>query len=268
MTILLPTNVTMLGQGIDPDAARWIATVGPASVSGARGRLISDTIRSLKAGVNPWRDIDYLLVMTAENTASALVDWKSRKTATEVAAPTFTADRGYAFNGTTQYLASNFTPSTDCAAATGTSFSGGAYERTDLAATTANIGAANSGTQGFRLIPRNVSLVTQAILNAATVTLAAAVTDSRGLTMASTNGTTGGGYKNGVGLDTPVLVTPGTALTSRSLYIGAHNSNGTAANFRASTLGYAVFGANLTAAQQLAFYNTMQTLMVTLGANV
>lgn len=263
-------DVTLLGgAGLDPDAARWIATVGQANVSQPRGRLISDTIRELKAA-NVWGSLDYLLVMTAENAASALVDWKSRKTATATAAPTFTADQGYAFNGTTQYLATAFTPSTDCVAASGTAFCLGVYERTNLNAGTFAMGALNATAQAATIIPRAAGNSFQAALNAAVVTLQSSIADSRGLTVAATNGTAGSGYKNGAvtALSPVTLTTPGSSLTSREVYVGCYNNNGTAATFRASTLGYAMFGAGLTAAQHLALYTIMQRFETKLGANV
>jgi len=264
---------TILGAGgIDPDAARWIAAVGSANVSAPRGRLISDTIRELKAA-NVWAALDFLPVLAAENAASALVDWKARKTlapqTTVVTLPTFTTDRGYTFDGATNYLTGGFTPSTDCVAATGTSFMLGVYERTNVTNSSNAFGAINATAQAARICPRTGSNNAVAALNAASLTVVPSVTDSRGLTVAATNGVTGAGYKNGVAGDTPTLTTPGTALTSRELYVGCYNNNGSPTTFRASTLGYALFGANAwTATQHSQFYNVMQRYMTKLGANV
>jgi hypothetical protein len=266
---LLGANVARLGaSGIDPDAARWIATVGSANVSGPRGRLISDTIRELKAG-GVWVDLDFLPVLTAENEASALVDWKALKTMTAPVAPTFTADRGYAFNGSTQYLNTQFVPSTDCQAATGTSFMLGVYERTDFSTGTARaMGAQNTTTRTALVIPRNSSNF-QASLNAANAPVGTSVTDSRGLSVAVTDGVNGTGYKNGAVGVTTALTTPGSALVSVALFMGAYNNAGSAAAFRASTLGYGLFGRNAwSATQHATFYAVMQRFMTKLGANV
>jgi hypothetical protein len=263
-------DVTLLGSGIDPDAARWIATVGVANVTQPRGRLISDTIRELKAA-NVWADLDYLGVYTAENAASALVDWRARKTATLPVAPTFTADLGYAFNGTTQYLATAFTPSTDCVAATGTSFMLGAYERANVSSSGNIMGAANAVAQSARFISRSGSNVLTSVTNAAGVGLGSSLTDSRGLTTVVTDGVNGSAYRDGVITATSpaALTTPGSSLTSREIFIGCYNNNGSAATFRATTIGYAMFGRNgWTAAQHLTFYNIMQRFETKLGANV
>ncbi len=271
---VFPPHPIFLGSALDPDAARWIAAVGPANVSQPRGFLISDTIRELKAA-GVWADLDYLLVMTAENTASALVDWRARKTSapqtTVVTLPTFTTDRGYAFDGSTNYLSTGFTPSTDSVAATGTSFMLGVYERTNVASSTASIGAANGTNQAARLIPRTAGNVIATLLNAASVQPATSVSNSTGLTVTTTDGVNANGYKNGslTALSPLALTTPGTDLTTYELYISAHNSSGTALNFRAATLGYAMFGRNgWTAVQHSQFYNIMQRYMTRLGANV
>jgi hypothetical protein len=264
---LLGSNIARLGaSGIDPDAARWIATVGQASVSAPRGRLISDTIRELKAG-GVWADLDFLAVLCAENSTSALVDWRARKTMTLINTPTFTADRGYAFS--TSGINTAFVPSTDCVAATGTSFMMGVYERTDVSTASARaMGAQTSATQTALLVPRSTT-VAQASLNAAAVSIATGLSDSRGLTIGVTDGANGTGYKNGAVGVTTALTTPGTALVNAALFLGGYNSSGALTAGRASTLGYALFGRNAwSATQHATFYAVMQRFMTKLGANV
>lgn len=265
---LLGSNVSRLGLGpLDPDAVRWIAAVGQSNVSASRGRLVSDTIRALK-GAGVWTDLDLLPVLAAENAASALVDWKALKSMTAVNSPTFTTDQGYAFNGTTSYINTGFIPSTDCVAGTGTSFMLGAYERTDVSATGRAIGALVSTSQAAHLLPRNGSLAA-ASLNAASANMVTGLTDSRGLTVALTNGTTGGGYKNGVAGATPTLTTPGSSLVNIALFIGGYNQAGALTLPRASTIGYALFGRNAwSAAQHASFYAAMQSYMSRIGASV
>ena len=252
--------------GIDPDAARWIAAVGQSNVSGPRGRLISDTIRELQAA-NVWADLDFLPVLAAENTASALVDWKARKTMTAVSSPVFTADRGYVF-GSPAYINTAFVPSTDCVAATGTSFMMGAYERTNVSIVNRAMGALVTTAQSAILTPRN-SANAQAGLNATGVSVVTSLSDSRGLTVAQTNGTNGTGYKNGVVGASPALTTPGSSLVNIALFLGGYNQAGALTSARSSTLGYGLFGRNgWSATQHAQFYNIMQRYMTRLGANV
>lgn len=260
-------DVTLLGSGIDPDAARWIATVGQSNVSQPRGLLVSDTIRELKAA-GVWADLDFLAVYAAGNAASALVDWKARKTGAAINSPAFTADRGYVFDGATNYVNSLFAPSTDCVAASGTSFFLGVYERADLSSgTTRAMGSHNSTTQSALITPRN-STNMQANLNATTAAVFTGLSDSRGLSVAATNGTVGRGYKNGAIGATPTLTTPGTALPTYPLFVGCYNSLGTPTSFRAASIGMAVFGNNTTAGMQSSLYVIMQRYMTKVGANV
>ena len=267
---IFPPDPIFLGSALDLDAARWIATVGQSNVSGPRGLLVSDTIRELKAA-NVWADLDYLGVYTAENAASALVDWRGSRTAIATASPTFTADRGYAFDGAANYLATGFTPSTHSVAATGTSFMLGVYERTNVATSTNPIGAANGGSQTARMVTRSAGNVFNTTLNAAAVNLNTGVSTSAGLSVSTTDGVNANGYKNGTltALSPVALVTPGSALTTWEVYVGCYNNNGTASGFRATTIGWALFGGgSWTATQHAQFYNVMQRFMTRLGANV
>jgi hypothetical protein len=264
---LTGSNIALLGaSGIDPDAARWIATVGQANVSGPRGRMVSDTIRELKAG-GVWADLDFLPVLCAENTAQALVDWKARKTMTLINTPTFTADRGYAFS--TSGLNTGFVPSTDAVRATGTSFMAGSYERTNVADGNRTMGAYASPTLNVLVLPRNASNGTAFQMNTNALITATGVTDSRGLTVAVTDGANATGYKNGAAALTVAATSAGTSLINLALFIGGYNSAGSLTSPRASTLGYCMFGRNAwTATQHATFYDVMQRFMTKLGANV
>lgn len=264
---------TILGaSAIDTDAARWIAAVGQSNVSGARGRLVSDTIRALKGG-GVWNDLDFLPVLAAENAASALVDWKARKAMSEqttlITLPTFTVDRGYAFDGLTNYLDTAFTPSTDCVAATGTSLMLGVYERANVASSGRAFGAQVDSNRCSHIIPRTGGSVATAAINSANTTYVSGVSDSRGLTVAGLTGTAGAGYKNGVAGATPTLTILGSSLVNTALFIGGYNQAGALTIPRASTIGYCLFGANAwSATQHAAFYNAMQQYMTRLGADV
>ncbi len=266
---IFPPHPIFLGSALDPDAARWIAAVGQANVTQPRGLLISDTIRELKAA-NVWAALDFLPVLAAENAASALVDWKARKTMTAVNSPTLTADRGYAFDGMTNYLTGGFIPSSDATASTGTNYSLGFYDRENAAGGNSYpIGNYQTTTQQQRFTHRTAGNAWSALLNSNTVVnLRTGVTDTRGLWVAGSDGVNAAGFYNGSPALTAALSSPGTAHTSIQLYIAALNINGVASLFRQCTGGYAFFGAQMTAAQQLAFYTIMQRYMTALGANV
>lgn len=80
----------------------------PPSV--ARKQAINECIKSLKtAGV--WSKLEVLHVYAAADSQAALLNWCSTSyNATLVNAPTFTADYGYATNGTSNYINTNFAP--------------------------------------------------------------------------------------------------------------------------------------------------------------
>jgi hypothetical protein len=130
------------------------------------------------------------------------------------------------------------------------------------------MGAFVTTAQSAIVTPRN-GVNAQAGLNAANAAVVTGLSDSRGLTVAQTNGTNGAGYKNGVAGATPTLTTPGTSLVNLALFMGGYNAAGALTAGRASTLGYALFGRNgWSATQHASFYNVMQQYMTRLGADV
>jgi len=109
-------------RGFVPDAsvAIWLTAVATAggAVSADRVRLIDGLVKSLKdCGV--WDRLDRLWVFAAENQAQALIDLVGRGRATAVNEPSFIADLGYAFDGSTQYIDTGF----DAAAASAPKYS-------------------------------------------------------------------------------------------------------------------------------------------------
>lgn len=265
---LFPPNPIFLGSALDEDAAQWIATVGPANVSQPRGVLVSDTIRSLKAA-NVWAYLDFFAVYAAENETQALTDWKARKAGVAINSPTFTPDRGYVFDGATNYLTTLFAPSADCVAATGTSFMLGVYERTDVNTGAARaMGSYNTTSRSALIVPRNGSSMA-ANLCATAVSVVTGLTTSAGLSVAATNGTVGSGYKNGVAGATPTLTSPGSTLPTYPIFIGCYNSVGSPTSYRAASISLALFGRNMdTTTQYSQLYDVVQRLMTRLGANV
>jgi hypothetical protein len=107
-----------LGSGLDPSTDLWIAAVVAAggTVSGdatsGRRKVVNDLIVALKAATL-WTRLDRLWIFAAENQPSALVDMVALDLATVSGhAPTFTADNGYAGNGSSTYVDTTFNPAT------------------------------------------------------------------------------------------------------------------------------------------------------------
>lgn len=258
----------------DADTLAWQAAVIAAggTVSAARRDLVDTYVQTLKsAGV--WAQTDDIWLLAAENATQALVSLKQRRTATVGNAPTFTANRGYTFDGAANYLNTGFTPGTHALAATGTNLRVGAYLRTNYGGAACPIGAVNFSTQIAAIFPRSSSDTFVVQLNSQSSGVGGAtITDSRGYSVGSRNGTTAGdivAYKNGVPV-TPV--TPGSlgsTLPTQPIFIGAYcNNSGVASNFWPGSIGQCVFGASLSPAQEVAAYNALQSLMTSIGANV
>lgn len=82
-----------------------------AAPSEARKRAIDTFVKALVAA-DIWNSLEYLGVRRAADSQAALVNWIDPDTsATLVNAPTFTADAGFAGNGSTSYVDSGFVPS-------------------------------------------------------------------------------------------------------------------------------------------------------------
>jgi hypothetical protein len=105
----------VLSAAIDADARAWQAAVVTAggAVSAPQLARVDVCIRGLKAdGIWPLLDRFWPYGL-AETSTQALIDFKARAAATAVNSPTFTAFRGYQGNGSTSYINSNYTPSTN-----------------------------------------------------------------------------------------------------------------------------------------------------------
>lgn len=107
-----------------------VATMA-ASPDAARKGLIDEAIGALKtAGV--WAKLDLLYVLAAHHEQAARLNWVQPGSFTLVAVngPVFTADRGFAGNGTDRYLDTGWDPATNAVAMTQNSAHVGAYTRT------------------------------------------------------------------------------------------------------------------------------------------
>jgi hypothetical protein len=258
----------------DSDVTAWAAAVtsNGGMVSSGRHALVSTMFGAWKAaGVYPLIDDAWLLV--AENAVQALTSLKQRRLAAAINSPLFTIDRGYAFSGT-GYIDTGFIPGTHGVALTGTSLHIAAYERTNVGATNvAAAGCVNSSSQNLVINPRSASNFMSVQANCQSIGPSGdTVTDSRGLSVGSRNGTLAAdvlAYKNGVAV---VPFTVGTLSSTRptsKLYIGARSdASNVAGGFRASTLGFVSVGAAIPAGQQPAFYDAIQAYMTSTGANV
>lgn len=263
-------RVVLFGS-IDASARLWAATVATngGSVSRARLKIVSKFITKEKAAGN-WALTDDYWPLWGEDAPGALTSLKQLRLATVTAAPTFTVDRGYAFDGATNYIDTGFIPSSMAVAMTGSNMRIAVYERTNITTTSVAAGTNDSTTKNLFIRPRTGASATTGGLDAdGTAVYASSVTDSRGLTAISrTAATVFEGYKNGVSTGTVVPASNATVLPTRTTLLGVLNNVGTPASFRACSLGFVSVGASLTAAQELAAYSNVQAWATAIGANV
>lgn len=252
--------------GILPQTYAWQVAVAANGGSVSPGRLaIVNQFIAAEVGAGNWALTDDYWGLWAENAIQALTSLKQRRLATAVNSPTFTVNAGYAFDGTTNYINTDFVPSTHAVAMTGTSLGLSVYERTNVGSTTYH-GTRQTASRNLYLSPRTFSSVYLGGANGDTGNLGS-VGNSRGLTSVEQSAGTVGYDKNGVSVGT-VTPTVGSTLPSFSIYLGAYNASGTPTGFRAASVGLAVARAALSAPQKLAQYNNIQAFATAVGAQV
>jgi hypothetical protein len=255
-----------IGAAIDADADAWAAEVvtNGGTVSAARLDIVSSFIAAEKTA-GTWALTDDYWGLWAENAPQALTSLKQRRLATLTAAPTFTADRGYTFNGTTQYLDTGFIPSTHGVALVINNARLALYDRLDVTGA-AGIGCQVGNTNSMLIMQRNTTNVTARILEAELINRPLSPADARGFTAASRAGTTAlRTFKNGVSLGDGTTATLSATLPTVSLYIGSCNG---LAQFHNSQIGVACAGGPLSDAQEAAQYANVQAWATAVGANV
>jgi len=270
-TTLYGRGLTLLG-AVPPAVALWATAVvaNGGSVSAARLAIVSTFVVAEQAS-GAWYLTDDYMPLWAENAIQALTSLKQRRLATAVNTPTFTADRNYVFNGTTQYLNTGFIPATHGINCTGTNMRLAVYERTNVASN-GGYGTLTASTNVLFICPRVAAGTTASLRfnTAGTPTFALSPADSRGLKagvrVAGSNLCRM--YDRGVRLTDAGAGAPGTSASTQSLQVGAFNNAGTAAGFRAASVGFFAVGGPMSNAQELAQYNAVQAWATSVGANV
>jgi len=265
-----PPPLPTAGDGAATAATAWAAAVvaNGGSVSPAR-KTIVETFIAAEITAGTWDLTDDYWAQWGENALQSRTSLKQQRLAIEIAVPLWTIDRGYTFNGSTQYLSTGFIPSTHGVAMTTTNLRIASYERTNVdGGYTA--GAHTDTTSSLTLRPNSAGEV-QVNVNSATVSYTLPGANSSGFTAASRNGAGAAqcvAYKNGVALVQSGSAGFGAVMTASSLFIGARNAAGTPSNFRAASVGFVCVGGFLTPAQELAQYTNVQAWATAIGAQV
>lgn len=226
----------------------------------ARQAQINTLITALKAG-GVWTKLDTLYLIAAHDAQAARLNWKGNATydITAVSAPTFTTDRGYAGNGTSSYLDTNW------AFSAGVNFtqddaSFGIWSRTigQSAVNVAGSGTANEDT----IVGRSGADTSGHRINCATNTSGAASTDGTGLWHAErTAATVHQLYRNGAANGAAGSQTS-IARSSANFNLGRINTSA----FAVTQFAAAFTGASFTAPQRAALYSALSTYLTAIGA--
>ncbi len=262
-----PPNVAGNPSTFDEDTVAWAAAVisNGGGVSAGREALVDDLIVGLKAdGV--WTKLDRLWLFAAEDAPSALTDLVATATATAVNTPTFTVDQGYAGDGATSYLDTNFVPSTAGGNAALNSIHVSVYGQT-FGSTGFFSGYIEGDDPGsfVGIVRFTVNGKVDYFLNegsGGTETLSPA-----GMLIASRTGANAAAlYSNGSSVDTNASAS--NALLSKSIFVLARNGNGTPTGFVSDEMSAASIGGGLTPTDATNLSSRVNTYMTAIGANV
>jgi hypothetical protein len=261
-------------RAFDADVLAWRDAVvaNGSSVSLARLVIVDQFVFSEKES-GCWALTDDYLGFWAENAAQALTSLKQRRLAAAINSPIFTADRHYAFDGSTSYIDTGFIANTHASSMTASSVHIELYERTDVngTANATALGVTSGSSRSMRVITRNNSTAL-GYANGGSATFTLPSNTSLGLTQLGRLSATAAdvyGYKNGVSM--PRTVDPGAVgapLPSHSLFVGGLNNQGVYNSGRTASVGFAAWGAALASGQCLARYNAVQAWATSVGANV
>jgi len=236
------------------------------TVSTGRRTVVNSLIVGLKAdGI--WTKLDRLWIFAAENSFSALVDLVALDGATAIAAPTFTADRGYAGNGSNSYIRTFFRPATlgiawtlnaahiavwdNTNRAEALVIATGAYDSTlGDGGTYSDLAPYYSGGLRFRINGTTAPIITNST--------------SQGFFIGQRNdSSTIEGFYNGVSRGTGA--TSSTNMVNLPIYICARDDDATPAFFSTDQISMTSYGGKFTSTEALAYYNRLRTYMTAVG---
>lgn len=240
-------------------------------ISDQRAAIVNQFFIGLKT-IGAWDLLEDFWLLAGENSQQSLLSLKRRFAAIATNSPVFTADRGYTFNGTSNYLDTRFVPSTNATVMTGTNMHLAVYERSNENSTGMAAGVFSATSANLIVIPRAATNIMQVQANSTLGAVAGetAITDSKGLSVVSRNGALVAdvkAYKNGVSVTPTVSATVASALPTSKLYIGARSDSLNAgANFRPCNIACVSVGAAIPVTMQPAYFSTIRALLIAIGA--
>lgn len=246
---IVPEAAALFGRFTSPPSADRRAQINAVFVAGKRDGWLAK--------------LDAMYVMAAADSQAARLNWvQTLYTLTEVAAPTFTVDRGYTGNGTSSYLDTGFDPSLGTGMQQQDSAHISSYVLNDVASDTAiDIGQASAAMTYIRSRRAGTNVMRGQISQASASDFALSPVTSVGHSMASRLSASGiSGYKDGVLLGfSSVASVPLSSATFNLL-------RGNAANYSTRQIAAATIGAGLSGAEVLSMRAALLTYLQAVGA--
>lgn len=259
----------MLGLSIPEVAERVRVTRDPATIaliarmsvvpSDTRAALIDTLVRSLKdAGV--WAKLDLLYLLAAHDAQAARLNWVSTSYAlAAVNSPGFTADRGYAGDGTTSYLDTGFQPGVSA----GSKAAQNSLHLGGWSLGNADPSGADAGGGTLYLIPRSSGNLTSRCNDTATATVA--VGNAMGHSLISRTGSAGySRYRDAASLGDATAAS--SAPSAQSLLVCARNSATVPVNYSSRRVAAVSCGSGLGAGEVAALKAALGVYLTALGA--
>lgn len=235
----------------------------PTPLSTQQKKNYNSLFKALKlAGV--LAKMDVLYVYAAPTSGVALLNLVSSSFGmTAVNSPTFAANSGYTFNGTTQYLTSSYRPF-----AGGTKFTQNDSHYMGWAPTLTG-GEWRAGNNATRLtmFGANPDYVPRANTAAATITMSlASLPNARMMSWSRDNSASARVYADGANEQTAAVASIG--LSDAVLDVGRQRFDASGTSTAYGSIGFRAFsaGQSLTAAEQLALFQALQTYLKAVGA--
>jgi hypothetical protein len=259
---------------LDASTIAWVNAVVAAggSVSAARQTIVNTLITSLKTH-SLWTIQDRIWLHASENSQQATIDIVNLGVATPVNSPTFTADQGYAGNGSSSYLDSGLSASsaTNYVRDSGSVSS---YVRTSRSsgAGGVNIGfhaAASTGSMTALFTYTN-GFINYDLNNAQFTAQVGGQPNAQGFfTSVRTGASAQAVYKNSSSTAVATNTTSSIAVPALNFFIGARNQDATPVNYLSDQLAITTIGSGMTDGTNVAQFQTdLNAYMTSLGTNV
>lgn len=239
------------------DESMNLLTRFTTNATGARCVIIDDTIRQLKAA-GVWGKLDCFYMLAAAASDQALLNWKGTSFSCTVGGTiTFTADRGYAGNGTDGRLDTGFNPTTAPTPFYGlNSASIGVYSRTNTNAQPA------MGNENSFIIPRNSGNTWARLNRPNTIT----ATNANGSGYFHAFRVASGEFRTRSRGVTTLTATASTADANQNIWICAYNAAAPA--YGTLQISHAYIGGGLTEAEVIALEDIVTSHLARIGAAV